>query len=196
MKKVLFPLLFLSALLVPCFVQAELLIYKGTEKEVNTQGNSGRPVNWKVIVVIDHANGNFSRIRYATIDGVRRHFTLNETNSHILQIIALDGKTYTAVTRIPTECEAQEFPGGETVILKGQNVLISLSPGSTAFIPRILTKAGVGLSHSTTSGQPILDESSFVLAFDKVQTLASNYAGEGRGAAFDRLLAGVISLGY
>src|SRR5207253_6065603 len=94
-------LVLLITLLASCFAQAELLIYKGTEKEINTEGNNGRPVSWKVIVIIDHETGNFSRIRYATINSAKIHRTLNETNSHIVQITGSDGKTYSAITRIP-----------------------------------------------------------------------------------------------
>jgi hypothetical protein len=175
--------------------RAELIIYKGTEKEINTGANNGAPINWKLFVIVDPAAGSYARIRYASISGTKTHRILVATNTHIVLVVGADAKTYTAITHIPTDCQAQESPGVEVVSFKGLNAQLKVSAGSTIVFPKILTDVGVGLIHSS-SGVPILDDVRRTLTFSPAQTLASNTAGETLNAALARLVNEVTSMGY
>ncbi len=196
MKQFVLPLILLGSLLAPCCTRAELLIYKGIEKEIVTGDTNVLRPTWKVFVIVDGDSGNFARIRYATVNGSKTYRTLTHTNSHIVQLIGSNGRSYSAITRIPTDCDTQEFPGSESVYFKGPNVPLTVKSNLTVFFPRILTDTGVGLSFAPTNGVPILDEGSFVLTFNRTETFASNTAGETIEAAFARLVAYVRSLGY
>ena len=173
-----------------------VLIYRGTAKEINTAENNVHPSIWKVFLIVDQDTGALARIRYTTLSGAKTHRTLVVTNSHIVQVTGVDGKAYSAITRIPTDCEIQESPGSETVYVKGQNTTLTVTATSTTSFPRLLTRPGVGLSHLSESGAAVLDETNFVLSFDKTQTLMSNAADETIEATFGRLLNYVRSLGY
>ena len=59
-----------------------------------------------------------------------------------------------------------------------------------------ITVIGGGLAHSNTSGDPILEEASFVLTFNRTQTITSNTLAETLDAAFSRLIAYVRAQGY
>jgi len=196
MKQFMLPVILVGSLLVPCCTRAELLIYKGIEKEIVTGDTNVLRPTWKLFVIVDGDTGNFVRIRYATVNGAKTLRTLTHTNSHIVQLIGSNGRSYSAITRIPTDCDMQEFPGSESVYFKGPNVSLTVNSNSTVSFPRILTDAGVGLSFAPTNGVPIMDEGSFVLTFNKTETFASNTSGETMGAAFARLVAYVRTLGY
>ena len=175
---------------------SEVIIYKGTLKESVTGESNASRTTWKLFLIVDRDTGHFARIRYATINGANTHRTLLRTNTHIVQVTGLNSQVYSAITRIPTDCDSQESPGNETVAFKGPNVSLKISANSIVSFPKILTDMGVGLSHSTTSGAPILSEGTFLLTFSKTETLASNNSGETLDAAFGRLVTYVQSLGF
>ena len=195
MKQLILIITIITFVLLSPSSRAELIIYKGIEQEINSSANNGLPINWKVFVIVDHDTGYYARIRYATISGAKLYRTLVHTNTHFVEVVGADAKTYTVITDIPTPCQAQEFPGVEAVSLKGLNASLKISANSTVMFPKVLSVAGVGLSHSA-GGAPILDEIRFTLVFNSAQTLASNAAGESLDAAFSRLIADVQSLGY
>src|SRR5258707_11068011 len=121
MKNLIVRSLLAVLLLAPFTSPAELVIFRGVEKESPFGNGDNLSINWKVIVIVDHDSGSFSRIAYATIRGPKRYVTSQHTNSHIVQVLGLNGKTGSAVTRIPTDCEASESPGKESIYLKGPN---------------------------------------------------------------------------
>lgn len=174
---------------------AELVIYKGTEKELNTLGNNGQPVTWKVFVIVDLDTGLYDRIRYATIQGTKLYRTLVQTNTHIVHLVSADARNYTAITHIPSDCQAQQSPGSESVSFRGLDAPLKINDNSTVMFPRSFTDEGVGLYHDSTNNA-YLDGASFILVFNSAQTLASNRAAETLDAAFNRLVAYVQSLGY
>jgi len=196
MKKPLIPFIASLVLLATNFAQAEVVIYSGIEKELITGENKAQRTTWKVFVIGDHNTGNFARLRYGTVDGAKTLRTLVHTNSHIVQVFGANAQIHTAITRIPTDCDAQEFPGSESVYFKGPNAILSIGVNSSISFPRVLSVIGGGLAHSNTSGDPILEEASFVLTFNRTQTITSNTLAETLDAAFSRLIAYVRAQGY
>src|SRR5215469_10976248 len=108
-----------ALILVPMLSSAELLIYKGNEGERFTGPNGAAQVQWNVIVIVDHDSGNYDWVGYAKINGFKRLSTTQHTNSHIVPITGANNKTYSLITRIPTDCDSAESPGKESVLLKG-----------------------------------------------------------------------------
>ena len=196
MKKFTLPLILLGSLLAPCCTRAALIIYKGIEKEIVTGATNVLRPTWRVFVILDGDTGNYARIRYATVNDTKTYRTLTRTNSHIVQVIGSNGRSYTAITRIPTDCELQEFPGSESVYFRGPNASLIVNSNLTVSFPKVLTSTGVGLGFRATDGAPYLDEGTFVLAFNKAETFASNTSGETMESAFARLVIYVRSLGY
>ena len=196
MKKPIACFLFSACILVPMSSQADLLIYKGIERESITGETKALHINAKTFVIIDMETSNFARISYTTINGVKRLSTSQHTNAHVVQVVGANSRMFSVLSHIPTDCDAQESSGKEGVYLKGVNATLTVSSNATITFPKILTDSGGGLSHSKISGDPYLTEGSIVLAFNKVETLRSNNAGENLDAAFNRLVAYVESLGY
>ena len=196
MKKLIARSIVVAVMIAPMLTRAELLIYKGIERETDTGGNNSLRINSKAIVIIDHDTGNFGRILYTTINRVKRRATNQYTNAHIVQVVGLRGKTSSIITRIPTECDMQENPGHEGVYMKGTDATLAVGTGANVIFPRTLTDNGVGFHYSTSSGEPIVTDGTLVLVFSKAETVISNGAGETLDAAFARHLAYIESLGY
>ena len=176
--------------------RAELLIYKGATKETLFGSFDPQRRSWKVLVIIDHDTGYFSSIGFTTISGRKRYFTSQHTNSHIVEITGTKDRKQTAITHIPTDCQAQENPGNEGIYLKGANATLTVSTGKTVSFPKLMTDSGGGLSHSTQTGAPYIVEGSSVAVYNQRETVSSNEAGESLDAAFVRLTAQIESLGY
>ncbi len=113
-----------------------------------------------------------------------------------MQVTGAHGKAYTTLAHIPNDCDAQENPGKEGVYLQGANATLKLNTNSTMSFPRTLTDSGVGLSHSTNTGEPYITSGSFLLVFNPGRTMTSNQAGETVDVALARIVAYVESLGY
>jgi len=116
-------------------------------------------------------------------------------SSHIVELNGTNGKKQTAVTHIPTDCEAQENPGQEGIYFKGANATLTVNTGTTVSFPKVMTDSGNGLSH-TQSGAPYSVEGSSLFVFNQRETQSSNQAGETLDTAFARLVAQIESLGY
>lgn len=185
-----------AAILAPIIAPAELIIYKGTEKETVTGQNNGLRINSKVIVIINLDTGNYAPIGYAILNGNKRLSTTQQTNAHIVQVSGTQSKIITVISRIPNDCDAQERPGKEAVVLKGANAMLTVSSNSTVSFPKTLNNNGSGLSHSSSSGELVLTDGIVLLTFNKAETLASNNAGESFDIAYARLLASVEAHGY
>jgi len=185
-----------TILLLSSFVcRGELLIYKGASKETFFGNFDQERRSLKVLLIIDHDAGYFSSISYTTINGNKRYTTSQHTNSHIVELNGTNGKKQTAVTHIPTDCEAQENPGQEGIYFKGANATLTVNTGTTVSFPKVMTDSGNGLSH-TQSGAPYSAEGSSLFVFNQRETQSSNQAGETLDAAFARLVAQIESLGY
>lgn len=184
----------LSAL--PVVAPAELLIYRGTERETVTGPNGGLRISPRVFVIIDHETGLYSRISYTTVNGFKRCSVFQPTNTHIIQVTGQNGRLFSAVTYLPTDCEAEAHPGSEGVAFYGANAPLTFLPHQTTSFPRTMTGHGMGLYHSNSSGQPYVSEGNEVLVFSQTETFKSNQAGEDLDAAFARIKAYIQSLGY
>jgi hypothetical protein len=196
MKKLILPLVLLSTLLTQIPARAELLVYKGIETETITGQGSVLRINSKVFVIVDHETGQLARLAYATINGVKRHSTSQDTNTHIVQVSGKNDRIYSVISRIPSDCEGATSPGHEALILKGANATLTFKAGETTSFPRTLTDYGIGFFFSTSTGEPGIDEGKAVLVFSQKETIASNTAGESLDMAYNRLLAYVQSLGF
>jgi hypothetical protein len=98
MKKPIFILLLMSSLLVPTLASAQLIVFKGSSSDAYVgEGRTWR-IGLKTILVVDYATGNFGRIDYTTLHGVKHYDTATYTNAHLVQVTGLNGKSYTAVT--------------------------------------------------------------------------------------------------
>jgi hypothetical protein len=194
------PSLFLSVIVIVLLrayvAPGELLIYKGTDKETITGGYNGLRINSKEILILDHSTANFARILYTTFDGQKRYSTSRQTNAHFVEVTGLRLKTYTLISRVPSQCDADEHPGSEGIYLKGMNSTLNVGNNATISFPKILSDSGSGLSFSSESGQPRLVEGSSLVVFNQVETAASNTAGETLDQAFTRLLGTIQVQGY
>jgi hypothetical protein len=187
--------LLVLTILTPALAPAELVLYKGTRRDTYTGESHALTVTWKMILVVDHDTAQAARVQYATINGVRRYATSQWTNTHFVQVTGARGG-YTVIARSLTQCEMDCGLTGEGVYCKGANATLMLNTNSTAFFPKIFSDHGNGLSYSHTSGQPVVNEGSFQVVFDRPATLASNQAQETFATAFARFVAYVESLGY
>src|SRR5215813_5952075 len=173
-------LCFCACLLLPSLSRAELLIYKGVEKDSFTGLNRAERISWKIFVIVDHGKGFYARIAYATLAGGVKHYsTVSRTNSHIVQVTGANGKLYSVLAHIPTECEASENPGREGVYLQGPNANLTVNTNKvTSAFARTFSDHGLGLAHSSSSGEPYISDGAVVLVFNQAETVASNSAGE------------------
>ena len=175
--------------------RAELLIYKGTEKFINTSLNNGAPDTQKLVVIVDHDTGYFGRVFYGTINGAKEMSFGLHTNVHIVPIVSVNGKSYTAITFIPTDCQAQTSPGNEGIALQGLNAQLKVSATNSVTFPKSMVEYAEGVTHNS-AGTPILDQYRRTITFSPVQTIASNTAGETLEAAFARIVTEVRAMGY
>jgi len=196
MKSIIIKIALIAGILLPAQAPAELLIYKGVGKENFTGPDGGIRINWKFFVIIDHASGLYNLVSYAAVNGIKHYSISHQTNTHIVQVSGPKGKMFTAITHIPTECEAAERPGKESVSFDGADATLKVGINQTTSFPRVFSDHGMGLSHSTSSGRPYLSDGSATLVFSQSETTKSNSAGETLDAALDRAIAYVESLGY
>src|SRR6266498_166590 len=188
--------LLLAAILSPQIASAELLIYKGTETETVAGEYNGAHYSLRLIYIVDHDSANIGRITYYTLNGNKRHSKSTLTDAHFVTVPAANGKAYTVVARVPTDCEAQSDRNGEGVYFAGLNATLKTSTNATAIFPRVFVDSGNGLSFSTRTGDPLLVRGSLSLAFNQAETVRSNQAGETLEDALDRLGRYVESLGF
>ncbi len=188
--------LLLAAILSPQIASAELLIYKGTETETVAGEYNGAHYSLRLIYIVDHDSANIGRITYYTLNGSKRHSKSTLTNAHFVTVPGANGKAYTVVARVPTDCEAQSDPKSEGVYLEGLNATLKTNTNATTRFPRMFGDSGHGLSFSTRTGEPLLVRGSLTLAFHQAETFRSNQAGETLEDALDRLARYVESLGY
>lgn len=184
------------SVLIPFTGRADLLIYKGMLTEKLFGANSQQRLSLKSIAVVDHDTGNFSLLSYGTLQGTRRLFTEQHTNSHIVIITGPGGKTASAIAKIPSACEAQENPGIEGIYLIGINGTLTANTNTPVSFPRILTEGGEALTRTPGSDLPLAIEEKFTLVFNQPQTISSNQTGETLDAAFARITSEIQSLGY
>src|SRR6266496_969544 len=179
--------LLLAAILSPSIASAELLIYKGTETETVTGEYNGARYSLRLIYIVDHESANIGKITYYTLNGNKRHSKSTLTDAHFVTVPAANGKAYTVVSRVPTDCEAQSDPKSEGVYFAGLNATLKTNTNSTTVFPRVFGDSGNGLSFSTRTGEPLLVRGSLTLAFNQAETLRSNQAGETLEDALERL---------
>lgn len=196
LKQVLIRAVITAVLVAPICCSAELLFYKGVERENIVGESHGLRFNAKSIIIIDRTSTNFARISYVSIRGIKRYVSSQFTNAHFVPIIGANEKTFTAITRIPSECQAQENPGHESIYLKGPDVLLKVGDGSTLPFPKILTGIGAGVSFAPGSNEPSMLEQSFLVSFNQAETNASHATNETLTAAVARVVGLLESQGY
>jgi len=195
MKSLLLRVLLTTTVLSPAIAPAELVLYKGSRRDAfNSQGQT-LTINWKTFLVVDHDTVQVASLQYGTISGAQRYSTNLWDRVHFVQVPGAKAH-YTAIARMPTQCEIDSGATGEAVYCKGIDAALTVSTGTTVTFPKILTDRGSGLGFSDVNGQPYLVAGSFKFVFDSAGTLQSNQAGETFDAALTRLINYVESLGY
>ena len=199
MKKPIFILLLISSLLVPALASAQLLVFKGSSSDAYVgEGRTWR-VAWKMILVVDYATGNFGRIDYTTFHDVKHYNTATYTNAHLVQVTGLNGKSYTAVTRIPTDCDRAEYPNREGLYFQGQNATLTIIPGEggiTVSFPKTISAGGRGFFYSSVTGQPVISQGALLGIFSLSDSQTRNQAGDTLDSAMENYIAYVESQGY
>lgn len=195
MKKLTFVLLSAVGLLRPNFASAQLLVFKGTSSDSYLgEGHTWRVAS-KMIIVVDYGTGNFGRIDYTTFNGSKHYNTATYTNSHLIHFSGPNAKPYTAVTRIPFNCEGVST-NSESVYFEGADANLSVNPGITVSFPKSLTASGRSLLHAQPSGSPVLSQGALLGAFNSSETMARNQAGDTLDSAIAGYIAYVQGLGY
>jgi hypothetical protein len=193
MKKLL--LLSVAVLLLPCFASAQLLVFKGASSDSYLgEGHTWRIVS-KMIIVVDYGTGNFGRIDYTTFNGSKHYNTATYTNAHLVHFSGPNAKPYTAVTRIPPNCEGIST-NSESVYFEGADANLSVNPGITVSFPKTLSASGRSLLHAQPSGSPVLSQGALLGVFNSTETMARNQAGDTLDDAIAGYIAYVQSLGY
>jgi len=199
MKKPIFVLLLIAGLLVPTLATAQLIVFKGSSSDAYVGENRSWRIASKMIVVVDYSTGNFGRIDYTTIYGSRRYSTATYTNSHLVQVTGPNGKAYTAVTRIPTDCDQAENPNREGLYFAGPNSTLTIIPGAggiTVSFPKSVSGSGRGFFYSNSSGQPVISQGALLGMFNLSDSQARNQAGDTLDSAMAGYIAYVESQGY
>jgi hypothetical protein len=199
MKKLLFVLSVTTGLLIANSVSAQLLVFKGTSSDGYVgEGRTWR-IAWKTILVIDYATGNFGRIDYTTFHDLKRYNTATYTNAHLVQVTGPNGKPYTAVTRIPTDCDLAEYPNREGLYFQGQNATLTIIPGEggiTVSFPKMISAGGRGFFYSNVTGEPVISQGALLGIFSLSDSQARNQAGDTLDSALAGYIAYVESQGY
>jgi hypothetical protein len=196
MKKSLPPLIL--ALLVPTLASAQLLVFKGSSSDAYIgEGHAWRLAS-KTIIVVDYSTGNFGRIDYTTFLGLKHYSTATYTNAHLVQVTGLNGKSYTAVTRIPTDCDQAENPNHEGLYFQGSNSSLTIpgAGGTTVTFPKSIGGSGRGFFYSSGSGQPVISQGALLGVFSPSDSQARNQAGDTLDSAMAGYIAYVESQGY
>ena len=199
MKKSVSALLLVVGLLVPTLASAQLIVFKGSSSDAYVgEGHAWRLAS-KTIIVVDYSTGNFGRIDYTTFYGQKHYSTATYTNAHLVQVTALNGKSYTAVTRIPTACDQAENPNHEGLYFSGSNSTLTIIPGAggiTVTFPKMISGSGRGFFYSNSSGQPVLSQGAMLGTFSLSDSQARNQAGDSLDSAIAGYIAYVESQGY
>jgi hypothetical protein len=199
MKKSISALLLIFALLVPTLASAQLLVFKGSSTDAYVgEGRTWRVAS-KTILVVDYSTGNFGRIDFTTFYGSKHYSTATYTNAHLVQVTGLNGKSYTAVTRIPTDCDRAENPNREGLYFAGSNSTLTIVPGPggiTVTFPKMITGSGRGFFYSNSTGQPVISQGALLGIFSLSDSQARNQAGDTLDSAMAGYIAYVEGLGY
>jgi hypothetical protein len=199
MKKSLSVALLAAGLLVPGLASAQLIVFKGASSDAYIgEGRTWRIAS-KSILVVDYSTGNFGRIDYTTFLGQKHYSTATYTNAHSAQVTGLNGKSYTAVTRIPTDCDQAENPNREGLYFSGSNstlTIISGAGGITVTFPKSISGSGRGFFYSNSTGQPVISQGALLGVFSLSDSQARNQAGDTLDSAMAGYISYVQGLGY
>lgn len=199
MKKSISPFLLIGSLLIPTLASAQLLVFKGSSSDAYVGEGHAWRIASKTIIVVDYSTGNFGRIDYTTFLGSKHYSTATYTNAHFVQVTGLNGKSYTAVTRIPTDCDQAENPNHEGLYFQGQNATLTTTPGqggTTVSFPKSISGSGSGFFYSSSSGQPVISQGALLGIFSASETQARNQAGDTLDSAMAVYIAFVAGQGY
>jgi hypothetical protein len=117
----------------------------------------------------------------------------------LVQVSGLNGKSYTAVTRIPTDCDQAESPNREGLYFSGSNSTLTIIPGEagiTVSFPKSISGGGRGFFYSNNTGQPVLSQGALLGIFSLSESQARNQAGDTLDSAMAGYIAYVQGLGY
>ena len=198
MKKSISGLVLVVGLLVPTLASAQLIVFKGSSSDAYVgEGHAWRLASKTIIV--DYTAGNFGRVDYTTFYGQKHYSTATYTNAHLVQVTGLNGKAYTAITRIPTACDQAENPNHECLYFSGSNSTLTIIPGAggiTVTFPKTISGSGRGFFYSNNSGQPVLSQGAMLGTFSLSDSQARNQAGDTLDSAIADYIAYVESQGY
>lgn len=198
MKRYLYHLLAILVFSSVTMASGDLLVYKGTFRESYVGDSMSFRVSGKLFILVDLQNQTAARLEYAIVNGSKEYHTRQLTNIHILQVTGPKGKSFTAFTHIPSDCEAQLYPDQESMFFNGANSLLTANTNGTAAIyyPKVMNDTGNGLIHSRATGAPIIGQGSSIAVYNQSETLKANGASETLEAATARYSAYLESLGY
>jgi hypothetical protein len=186
----------LASILLPWPTDAAVLVYKGTTKTSYIgEGQTLKPA-FKLYLLVDSETADVVRLEYATIDGIKGYSTGSSSNQHIVQFTLTQGKSYSAIARIPNDCQAAEDPGSEGVYLHGADAPLTIGTGVPFTFPKVLSGSGSALFYSDSSGQPVLWSGTLTASFNQTETIRANDAGETLDATLSRLRMNLEMLGY
>jgi hypothetical protein len=117
----------------------------------------------------------------------------------LVQVTGPNGKAYTAVTRIPTDCDQAENPNREGLYFAGPNSTLTIIPGAGGIIvsfPKSVSGSGRGFFYSNSSGQPVISQGALLGMFNLSDSQARNQAGDTLDSAMAGYIAYVESQGY
>ncbi len=137
-----------------------------------------------------------AEIRYTTVNGQKRYYTGNTTNLHVVQVAAPDGQARTLLARSPNDCDVKEGATSDSVFVSGKTGTLTTNTNATTSFAKSLASSGRGVFYSESTAQPVFFEGTFLVNFDKTQTIRSNQSKETQAEAQARLAAYVESLGY
>jgi hypothetical protein len=197
-KKSIVSFLLLFSLIIPTLASAQLLVFKGSSSDAYVGDYRTWRIASKMIVVVDYSTGNFGRIDYTTFLGSKHYSTATYTNSHLVQVTGLNGKAYTAVTRIPTDCDQAENPNHEGLYFQGSNSTLTIpgAGGTTVTFPNSISGSGRGFFYSNSSGQPVISQGALLGVFSPSDSQARHQAGDTLDSAMAGYIAYVQGQGY
>jgi hypothetical protein len=194
MKRNLTKWMAIAVLLFPILASAELIHYKGTRRDVTHGGGRSLSLNSKLFMVVDSETANVTLIQYAAAFGRKHYAILQMTNMHFVHTSGSQN-TYTAITRVLSDCDRQAGSTGEGAFCSGVDAQLTLKNNSSSYtFPKLFKAFGQGVFFSV--GDAILAEGSFQVVYDRPGTVASNEAGESFNDAIDRLVRQVEAQGY
>jgi hypothetical protein len=171
---------------------AELIVYKGTEKDSYLGDGYQQQVSSKVFLLLDHDTAEIRIILYATINGNKAYTSATISDLHIVEVTDAKGKTMSGLSYALNSCDNENGITTESVFLQGANASLKANTNSSISFPKSMQYSARG--YSTTYAE--LLSRSLSITFSSAETLAANGNGESLDACESRLISTLETEGY